>query len=171
MRQLRHLHLRYLKYITDKSVSEIANTMVNLYSLDLSFCTKISLNAIVYLIESRMETLAELRLYQCNQIDVTVPLHTNNDQLHDITIGGDGRKLAQAIRSGGRNTVLNTLDVRECKGYHRQYVERKDDERFIHTMSLLNFSQKVPGFFNRPARWNQRVKARLERDVRDDSAF
>ena len=64
---LQHLNLRYLRRVTDESLYVIARKAKFLYSLDVSFCTKISAEAIGSLLFS-LPGLSELHLFNCTQV-------------------------------------------------------------------------------------------------------
>ena len=42
---LHHLHLGYCKQLTDNSINAIATQMKDIYSLDVSFCTRITISS------------------------------------------------------------------------------------------------------------------------------
>eukprot|EP00957_Ditylum_brightwellii_P003069 234529-Ditylum_brightwellii.AAC.1 len=75
--------------------------MHSLYSLDLSFCTRITPSALINLLEIRAGSLSELRLYSCSQLDVDgyQSQQQNGMQRRRPAAGGVGRLLLGAIRS------------------------------------------------------------------------
>lgn len=73
---LAHLHLRYCKRVTDTGINAITESMQNIYSLDLSFCTRISISSIFNLLEIRSDTLSELRLQNCHQLSIATSSQT-----------------------------------------------------------------------------------------------
>lgn len=155
--QIEHINLRYLIQLTDICIPAIVDKMNNLRSIDLSFCTKLSTASLTYVIKNA-PALTELRLWNCHQIDVTIPKSpglaqgqsTSNDDEGDRD-GADGRLLLDAIqaRSAQQNRFL-LLDIRKCVGRHRNHKTRKIDSAFLHGMSDLGFEQKVELFFTRP---------------------
>ena len=163
---IQHLHLRYVRRITDASVDAIAANMHHISSLDLSFCTRITHQSLVNLLETRYMTLSELRLYSCHQLDMTVPLlqqQQRNIAQRDESVA---QLLLDAIKLHGHDNCLNILDVRGCKSEPRRgAVPRGDDQVFIRGMAGVKFEQKIPGFFVRPARWNSDVQKRLAQQL------
>ena len=153
MPNLAHLHLRYCKRVTDTGINAITENMQNIYSLDLSFCTRISISSIFNLLEIRSDTLSELRLHNCHQLSITT---NSQSQTAD---GSAGRSILAALEA--KDHCLCTLDVRNC-GVPETYQQ---DEPFVQGMSALHFDQVVPFFFSRPARWNTNVQRRLLRSL------
>jgi hypothetical protein len=152
---LHHLHLRYLRRITDASVLAIAKNMRQLYSLDLSFCSEVTAMGIYRLLESSGSHLAELRLKCCRpklQIGQWDPSsdqgRTNNRRDHA------GHWILNALRPPPHSVTqhsLCVLDVRLCGGQKDANVPYPESDPFVAGMSRLGFEQKVPGFFSRPA--------------------
>jgi Leucine Rich repeat len=157
--QLHHLHLRYCRRITDAGVNAIAHNMKGLYSLDLSFCTQVTISAIVNLLEIRGDCLAELRLMGCKNLDIPQEPDSAATRLRDR--GRAGRQLVNAVRSHGSRCCLSVLDVRNCGVQHSIHTEYHKNDPFVRGMSTLLFAQKAPGFFSRPARWNRDIERRL----------
>ena len=168
--QLVHLHLRYCKRLTDVGVNAIANHM-NLYSLDLSFCSKVTSQSICNLLELRHETLAELRLQECRQLKIVrdpdddngMPPQRNRNQNRG---GEDGMAILRSLRSptgilGTAPSNLSMIDLRCCGGHEHIHKIYPESDPFVRGMVALQFRQKTPGFFARPARWNDRMQARL----------
>lgn len=148
--QLNHIHLRYCKKITDKGISAIADSMQHLFSLDLSFCSRISSRAILNLLEVRQDTLAELRLHSCSHLDVTRDLRHHTEFRGNFS--GDGRtgsSILNVLRSNGFRSHLNILDLRNCGG-HEAGKGYPNDDAFVQGMAELKFQQSIPGFFQRP---------------------
>jgi hypothetical protein len=142
--QIEHINLRYLRRLTDNCIPVLVDNMANLLSIDLSCCTKISTTSLSHLLEFA-PSLTELRLWNCHQIDVTIP-HDDEGGLN----GADGRVLLNAIQSrSDRKCRFVTLDLRGCIGRHRDHKTRKDDITFYNRMAKLGFEQKVKLFFTR----------------------
>lgn len=86
--RLQHLHLRYLRLLTDSGVRLIARHMKELYSLDLSFCTKISCDGVYDLLETRHDSLSELCLKSCRNLEISVPRRGPDGRFPDQASGG-----------------------------------------------------------------------------------
>lgn len=176
--QLVYLHLRYCKRLTDNGVNAIATGLQNLYSLDLSFCSKVTVQAICSLLQLRRETLSELRLQECHQLQIAQDAddidysERQGSQQPIARAGRDGQAILKTLRSpgGGRrgslgtmtpqDSILSMLDLRRCGGQSALDVAYPEDA-FVRSMKALQFEQKAPGFFARPARWNDNMQARL----------
>lgn len=160
--QLNHLHLRYCKKITDVGVNAIANSMRRLYSLDLSFCSRISAAAIVELLELRHDTLTELRLQNCSQLDISNdPSYHSESNSESQSHGNAGRAILHALHSVGSLSHLSMLDLRNC-GKQRSVNDADPcDELFVQGMLMLRFENVVPGFFRRPIRPDQMLYQEL----------
>jgi hypothetical protein len=145
---LSHLNLRYCKRLTDNGVYSIALKLPNLYSLELSFCTRVTVAALFNLLEVRGKTLAELRIQSCRKLDIAQDPNG---------LGGDGsagRLLLNAIRSPCNESCLSVLDLRNCGGQPDPNKGYLDNDPFVQGMASLHFEQKTPGYFARPARWS-----------------
>mmetsp|Transcript_32850 Transcript_32850/g.75631 ORF Transcript_32850/g.75631 Transcript_32850/m.75631 type:complete len:174 (-) Transcript_32850:1808-2329(-) len=142
--RLNHLHLRYCKKITDDGVNAITNSMTNIYSLDLSFCTRITAAAILNMFELRQDSLTELRLQNCSQLDIT-PDRRRLDFPGILGDGQAGRTILNALRS--TDTMLSTLDLRSCGGQPSPSIGYRDEDVFVEGMHTLGFRQTLPGFF------------------------
>ncbi|KAL7473288.1 hypothetical protein ACHAXS_013740 [Conticribra weissflogii] len=153
--QLVHLQLRYLRRLTDSGIDAISSRMPGLYSLDVSFCTKLTINGLVQLLRSRSESLAELRLYSCRQLD----LEGSNGGMgaNGRRAVGGGQRLVQALKTERRRSILSFLDLRKC--YQHEPFSR--DELFLNGMSGLGFDEPMNGLFVRRAQWNGRVREQL----------
>jgi hypothetical protein len=152
---LSHLNLRYCKRLTDRGINSIALNLQKLYSLDLSFCTRVTVDALFNLLEVRGKTLAELRIQSCRKLDIARDPNG---------LGGDGsagRLLLNALRSPGNECCLSVLDLRNCGGQGDLNKGYLDNDPFVQGMVILQFEQKTPGFFARPARWNSEVEHQL----------
>lgn len=136
MPQLQHLHLRYLRLISDVSINAIASGLPSLSFLDLCFCSLVTPPSLRNLLELRKFTLTELRLCACTQID--------------------DRGLKQLTGAITRESVINMLDVRQCS----EAAIANDVVHILMSAPLL-FDQAVPALFARPARWNDDVRMRL----------
>jgi hypothetical protein len=136
--------------------------MQDLYSLDLSFCTRVTISSIFTLLEIRGNTLAELRLNSCRKLEIARDPHSPPVQRGQYNGGQAGRQILNALRSHGCSCCLSVLDVRHCGG--QSVLNNKGyppNDPFVQGMANLEFEQKLPGFFARPARWNPEVKRRL----------
>jgi len=160
--KLAHLHLRYCKRITDTGINTITNGMQDLYSLDLSFCTRISNASILNLLEIRSGTLSELRIRNCTQLDISMTDQSTNGRDGN---GSAGRVILGVLQSNPSENCLCILDVRACGGYANAVESYAEDDPFVQGMKSLHFEQAVPGFFSRPARWNDKVLQRLTRSL------
>eukprot|EP00956_Cyclotella_meneghiniana_P004010 scaffold4865_cov83-Cyclotella_meneghiniana.AAC.8 len=150
LHHLVHLQLRYLRRITDDSIEVISSTLPNLYSLDVSFCTKLTIEAIAKLLRERSESLAELRLFSCRQLNLDTTTNTGARI-------SSGRRLAQALRSIRQCSILSVLDLRKC---HDQMTMVRD-ELFLRDMLALGFIEELRGFFSRPAVCSENVTNHL----------
>jgi hypothetical protein len=142
--------------ITDSGIDAIANSMSFLFSLDLSFCSRITSAAIMNLLSIRQDVLHELRLQNCSHLDFS-----NEDNISFIdTIlspddnrdGNAGRDLIHALRSIGYNSHLSLLDLRSCGGCDNVSNGYHHDDPFVLEMKTLHFHQVIPGFFQRDAK-------------------
>lgn len=159
--RLSHLHARYCKRLSDNGVLAIARQLENLYTLDLSFCTKVSPAAIQSLLEIRNESLAELRLQSCRNLSIGNTRDFRVRRGNEIEAGSTGRIIVNVLQSRGDLCCLSALDVRDCGGQPRDGAAYHGDDPFVRAMSTMDFQQRVPGFFNRPARWNPQIETRL----------
>ena len=157
---LRHLHLRYLKRITDNAVIAIALNLHSLLSLDLSFCSKITYTGIYRLLDELRSSLVELRLNHCLSITPQIR-HTDrrrrNHGLHNNNRNSDhaGHWILNALRRRPHSSIdhsLCLLDVRGCGGQPERNKPYPNGDPFVKGMSALQFEQSVPGFFSRTAR-------------------
>jgi len=163
--QLLHLQLRYLRRITDASLESIASRMTGLYSLDVSFCTKLTIGGLAQLVRERCTSLSELRLYSCRQLDVeggSVMDGGRNNGGNGRGVGG-GCRLVQALRSLREVSILSFLDLRECQ----QQDPFVRDDLFLNGMAELGFDEALRGLFVRPARWNGEVRRQLVANLSD----
>jgi hypothetical protein len=153
--QLSHLNLRYCKRLTDRGINSIALNLQTLYSLDLSFCTRVTVDALFNLLEVRGKTLAELRIQSCRKLDIARdPNGLDGD-------GSAGRLILNALRSPSNESCLSVLDLRSCGGQPDPNKCYADNDPFVQGMASLQFEQKAPGYFARPARWNSEVERQL----------
>jgi hypothetical protein len=170
--QLSHLHLRYCRHVSDAGVHAIAQGMPHLYSLDLGFCTKVTVAALVSLIEIRGHCLAELRLQACRNLDIcadpygrvpTITTAPSRGVGRSVQYAGGyaGRQLLAALRLREDSCSLSVLDVRQCGGQPSLTVGYRESDPFVAGMATLSFEQRAPGFFVRPARWNPNIEQRL----------
>jgi hypothetical protein len=157
---LRHLHLRYLKRITDAAVVAIALKLRDLCSLDLTFCSKVTATGIYRLLDELRNSLVELRLKSCRglQIGTRAPegdgrrrmsgRQSNNSNNNDHA----GHWVLNALRRRPHSRIdhsLCLLDVRGCGGQPGTNLPYTKEDPFVKGMSALQFEQKVPGFFSR----------------------
>lgn len=130
-----HLHVRYLRRITDCSINAIASSMTQLYSIDLSFCNRITSSAIEHLLCSLTLGLAEIRLFHCHQIDEWAFNHIIST--------------LEALPQ----TSLSILDVRECSIGRLNSNELEAGADISKRLSTppFCFAEPVPHFYVRPA--------------------
>lgn len=158
--RLTHLHARYCKRITDLAVQAITHHLENLHSLDLSFCTQVSHTAILSLLQLRGDSLSELRLQGCRNIAIGNTVDYRG-HIPTADYGVAGCTIVDVLRSHGVSCCLASLDVRGCGGQPRKGAEYEANDPFVMKMAEMGFRQRVPGYFDRPARWNTRSKRRL----------
>jgi len=123
-----------------------------LYSLDISFCSRITSSSIVNLLEMRQGSLTELRLQNCRHLDITRDTIRSGSVLGS---GQAGQNIVNALRSSRRPSELTMLDVRNCGGYQRNGYP--GDDPFVQGMVALRFKQVIPGFFQRPSKPNSEI--------------
>lgn len=163
--QLNHLHLRYCKKITDAGVNAITHAMRRLYSLDLSFCSRITSAAIVSLLQLRKETLTELRVQNCPLLDTSNDVAHHSDANRDFSNNGEaGHAIFHALCSVGSLSHLSILDLRNCRRRRSINEGFPCDDTFAQEMLTLRFKQVVPGFFCRPTRPDQALYQDLLND-------
>lgn len=164
---LHHLHLGYCKQLIDNSINAIATQMKDIYSLDVSFCTHITISSISTLLQTRSKSLAELRLKHCRQIEIGIPLLSINEE---NSYGIDGKKILDILQSSSNSTssCLSILDVRFCGSQNQTFLSNGGyhiNDPFVDGMLQFNFEQKVPGFFVRKAQWNYNVHNRFVQSI------
>jgi hypothetical protein len=137
-------------------VNAITNGMQDLYSLDLSFCSRISSASILNLLEIRSSTLSELRISNCSQLRISM-----SDQSNTGTGGNanTGRIILNLLQYS--NDALSILDVSRCGGLSNADERYSDDDPFVQGMESLQFKQVAPGFFSRPAQCTDSAIERL----------
>jgi hypothetical protein len=129
--------------------------MKDLYSLELSFCTRVTAVALCNLLEIRGKTIAELRIQSCRKLDIARdPRGLGGD-------GSAGRMILYALRFPGSESCLSVLDLRHCGGQPDPNQGYSNNDPFVQGMNGLQFEQKAPGYFARPARWNSEVERHL----------
>lgn len=158
--QLEHLQLRYCKRLTDTSVTAITESMSSLFSLDLSFCTNVTIRSLFRLLDIRGETLVELRLQNC-RLDLLSDRRNHRRRQGNRRSGQAGQQILDVIKSHGLSCSLSVLDVRQCGGRWPLSQNYPDDDAFVRGLTQLEFVQRFPGFFARPARWNGNIERRL----------
>jgi len=156
---LQHLHLRYLKRITDAAVVSIALNLRDLHSLDLSFCSKVTTTGIYRLLEELRNTLIELRLRSCKGLQIGTRnlegvsrRRIRNQLVSDNNGDHSGIWILNALRRRPHSKIdhsLSLLDVRGCGGQPGINLPYNAEDTFVKGMSSLNFEQKVPGFFSK----------------------
>ena len=155
--QIEHINLRYLLQLTDICTPALVDKMINLRSIDLSFCAKLSTASLTHVIKNA-PALTELRLWNCRQIDLTIQQsfdlaqdESNSNFDEADRNPADGRLLVRSIQSRSiEKSGLILLDLRKCVGHHRNHKMRKVDSTFLQDMSDLGFEQKAELFFTRP---------------------
>lgn len=160
--QLSHLQARYCKRISDAGVQAIARHLESLYTLDLSFCTKIHASAIYSLLEIRGGTLAELRLQSCHNLDIGfAPDGTEPNGTPAAEAADAGGMILKALALHGDTCCLSALDVRGCGGQPNGGAQYRVNDPFVISMARIGFQQPSPGYFVRPARWNAEIERHL----------
>ena len=156
--------------ISDAGVNAVARSMKDLYSLDLTYCTRVTADSVCNLLQVRGDSLAELRLQGCRSLDFAIdPYAPNAASAAAATAGRNrvarhpeggaaGRSILEAIRSQGDDCCLSVLDAQRCCGSLDEGYP--SDEPFVRGMASLGFEQTA-GFFSRPARWNSSIQRRL----------
>mmetsp|Transcript_29158 Transcript_29158/g.29584 ORF Transcript_29158/g.29584 Transcript_29158/m.29584 type:complete len:158 (+) Transcript_29158:892-1365(+) len=152
-RCFQHLNLRYLKKITDTAILAIALNLRDLFSLDLTFCSKLTATGIYRLLDELRDSLVELKLKSCRTLQIGQ--HDDNDRRRMIGRQRNndhaGHWILNALRRRPHcNTdhTLCLLDVRECGGQPGT-LPYLDNDPFVKGMLALTFEQRVPGFFRR----------------------
>ena len=116
----------------------LSQRMSGLYSLDVSFCAKLTT------IRGLTRPLKERCNYSCRLLD-----------LEGSTNGGNGhgseRQLVHALQSVREVTWFYFLDLRECQ----------QQELFLKGMADLGFDEPMHGLFVRLHRWNGEVRMQL----------
>lgn len=125
---LQHLNLRYLRRITDDSLYAIARKAKNLFSLDLSFCAKLSAEAVGSLLLS-LPCLSELHLFGCTQLQP------------------EGASQFWTISLTSESSCLSVLDLRSCLA--------AGSVAFLTSQVSRPFNELLPNFFTRDARWGE----------------
>ena len=160
--------------MTDRGVQTLATSLQNLYTLDLSFCTKLTVESLFLLLKVRSDSLSELRLQNCRQLTIGMQFRdTGTRRGVEKVQGSDGQLLANAIRSHHPNHCLSVLDVRGCfspNSIYRNIIGNHPDmeqpywqtDPFVMALKELDFEQRVPGFFSRQPRWSTVQQQLLE---------
>ena len=165
---LSHLHARFCKRVTDIGVRAIASSLEDLYTLDLSFCTKLSAHAIASLLELRGGSLSELRLQGCYSLTIGGAVDHRRPPGLDPP-GAAGRAIVNALRSHGPSCCLSALDVRDCGGQPPRGTPYPTHDPFFIGMTDMGFRQRVAGYFDRPACWNNYIERRLVHQLRSET--
>ena len=157
---LHHLHLRYLKRITDAAVVAIGLKLRDLFSLDLTFCSKVTATGIYRLLDELRDSLVELRLKSCRGLQIGVRSEEGNHRRRIPGRQGNGTSnrnhaghwILNALRRRPHSKIdhsLCLLDVRGCGGQPGTNLPYTEDDPFAKGLYALQFEQKVPGFFSR----------------------
>lgn len=114
---------------------------------------------IVGLLETRGACLAELRLESCRHLSIGQERDARRSQADP---GSTGLAIVQTLQRMGEACCLSALDVRDCSG-QRAHPNNgyASEDPFVQGMVSLGFAQRVPSYFERPARWNAAVEQRL----------
>jgi len=149
--QIQHLHLRYLRRITDKSINAICHYMkYSIYVLDISFCTKITNNAILSLVLDT-KCLSELKLYNCRQItsqglnNIVSYLST----LEFCSLAILDLRCCGVDFSSAADNAMNGDNVSMVENIIRCLVTR------------MRFEHKINGFFVRNVKWNKDMESAM----------
>jgi hypothetical protein len=152
--------MRYCKRITDTGLETVALNMNELYSLDLSFCNRITPSSLHDLLRARRDSLAELRLKNCSQLQI-------------VSVGGSeerevancGSLILDVLRSFPK-CALSVIDLRDCGSNNRtSEVPYPETDPFVVGVKELGFAQKIQGYFSRAARWDTQIQGRLVKQV------
>ena len=161
--QLMHLQLRYLCRITDASLDSISYRMTGLYTLDVSFCSKLTVKGLAHLLRDRCNSLMELRVYSCRQLNLEgggSAMNDGNNNRRSGVVGG--RQLVQALRAVQPDSTLSFLDLRNCQTRHEPFAR---DDVFLNGMIDLGFHEALHGLFIRRIQWNEGVKKQIVRGL------
>lgn len=153
--------------------------MQNLNSLDLTWCRKVTEASICNLLETRYDTLSELRLEWCHQLEIVRDSRqsaSRQGQQRNLTnntnvFGRAGQSILISLKrpvrryGPGHESSLTLLDLRSCGGHSNPAVGYPDNDAFVRGLGSMKFEQKAPGFFLRPAQWNSSVKERVVRQL------
>mmetsp|Transcript_31458 Transcript_31458/g.44655 ORF Transcript_31458/g.44655 Transcript_31458/m.44655 type:complete len:173 (+) Transcript_31458:531-1049(+) len=153
--------------ITDEGINAIANSLHNLHSLDVSFCARVAIAAVLNLIKVRHQSLVELRLQHCSQLDIVRDFRQVDRQINRRE-GVDGLSILNVLRACGQKSNLCLLDLRSCGGHNQTYANYPENEPFVRGMHLLSFEQKLGGFFVRPLRWDLEIQQQLVDQIMTD---
>ena len=85
-----------------------------LYSLDVSFCTQLTIEGVSQLLIERCNSLSELRLYSCRNLNIEAT-NDGRDAGGAPRIVSGGRQLARALQTVRGASILSFLDLRECQ--------------------------------------------------------
>lgn len=135
--------------------------MPNLYSLEASHCPKLTVTSIARLLETRGESLAELRLQQCHQLWQSLFNSTMPQRSSRAIDDEDGRCEAHkqaflySLKSHDMRLSLSVLDLRYGPGDSRAI-----DKTFDHQLRLLGFAKYGSGYFHRPAAMSTELAGR-----------
>lgn len=152
--------------MTDVGIRILAQGMRDLYSLDLTFCSRVTSASISDLLRARHSSLSELRLRSCTTLDIGTADNRRRRNLVDP--GSDGRVIVEALNATGTGCCLSLLDVRQCGGQPGRTGFYADHDPFVGGMKSLGFEQRVAGYFGRAARWNQAIETRLVQQFLSD---
>jgi hypothetical protein len=115
----------------------------------------VTVAALFNLLEVRGKTLAEIVIQSCRKLDIAP------DPNGLGTDGSAGRLILNALRSPDNENCLSVLDLRNCGGQPDPNKGYLDNDPFVQGMASLQFEQRTPGYFARPARWNSEVERQL----------
>lgn len=159
---INHLHLRYLRHLTDTSLEAISANMKALYSLDLSFCSKLTATGLSNLLNLlAIRGLTELRLYNCSQLDLR-GIYKLADSLEDKVVDGEVKRSTLSLldvrkgRATGGNNLFNSNESVIVDGGRR--VVYNDIRK---KMKRMKFEEKLQGFLLRPTKWNNEMRERF----------
>ena len=164
--QLHHLNLRSCRMISDGAIHIVSHGMRTLYTLDISFCPKVTISSVCLLLRLRGDTMAELSLRQCHSIYLSLIAAGNReDEQVDAVRSHNEEEMALpcddivcSLESHGRRCSLSVLDMR----YECGITSTRAGELLIaEDLLSLGFCQGPVGYFHRPAIWNQSVARRL----------
>ena len=155
------MQMRYCGLLTDVAITALARSLRSIYSLDISFCTRITVRALVELLHFRSKSLFELRLYRCRQLDFrdSVGMRRPVQNMTSAT-SPTSDSFLKALK---KDTCLSVLDLRQCAPFLSGKTLAANHS-FSRRMKKFGFSENVSGFFTQKPRWDEGTRRRLEQN-------